>query len=478
MASKQACIRKNFEDVAQQLADYANFPYTEKFRVKALGNDKYRVRYGTSFETIIDGDDCFSLTSMINQIVGFIYHFSEVAPECAGTGRWDGNSTVFGKSPDMIAEDDLDSVDCRLDYYDQTVNETFWHFDAVDFVPERLGEIIGDSPLSVYHYKGKYWRVAQNVVSIDITAYYLDEETREIEDYYEGEYEVLSIIDDNDKAVVEEVINFIQSIKDGVELEGISAMIHDKVMSLSGFFETTEVTCKHRDGTIHTHDLEDVLRDDVSEFVYKHYMRKDIERFNGGFNGPLLEPDEDAVNQFLKETYPELKVKDFGKMSKFAEKAGFAWEYDFNVSNNHYGRDTVEASIKFYNKEYSREHYHVSLEEFQDCDRNWKTVFRDIIQPMVRRRAMAEIERLVKTRLQGRLEEVAKYVWVSFADSIKAGNCEFGSRQFIERHGINLNELGAIRGDALLEIENSDYTRRIVMMKAANDAYVRQIVGL
>lgn len=50
--------------------------------------------------------------------------------------------------------------------------------------------------------------------------------------------------------------------------------------------------------------------------------------------------------------------------------------------------------------------------------------------------------------------------WVTVADSLRAGNCAEGTREFIERSG--LTKLGAIRSDYLLELCNDSYTRTAI----------------
>ena len=60
------------------------------------------------------------------------------------------------------------------------------------------------------------------------------------------------------------------------------------------------------------------------------------------------------------------------------------------------------------------------------------------------------------------LYEKASRVFISVEDSLKSGNCKFGTETFIARHGIDLNKIGGIRGDYLLNIEKSNFTTRAV----------------
>jgi hypothetical protein len=97
---------------------------------------------------------------------------------------------------------------------------------------------------------------------------------------------------------------------------------------------------------------------------------------------------------------------------------------------------------------------------------------------MINKRMIEKTKKAIQSKLSDNIMEVSKNIWVSFKDSIDSGNCLFGTNQFIQRHNINLNEIGGIRGDALLEMEDSEYTRRIIYMKAANDATILKMIGM
>jgi hypothetical protein len=488
MATKTQVIRKNIAELAETLFNEASYPL-KQVKVKSVGNDQYELSYG-SYNTTIEGADCFSGEAMQTLCENFLNSAADVNPKAAGAGSFrGGNASVYGEDNfDLVADDFLAKVDCRMTNYDDNTIKDFWSCDAENYIPERLREINADDhPLSVYHYKGKYWYVAPNIVNISYEVYALDEETREIE--YESceEVEVLCHVSEAAKKVAEEMAEFIKSTKDDLELNCVASKIEENVKALTSFLDSTQIKVvrSHVDGSQrnYEYELEELIHQDAFDYLFAHYrVTKEAKSWRtSGFFGEILEPDAETVMAFLKATYPDLKIVNQSKMEKFAAKLGFNWSFDFSEKTTHSNfseRTVVYGSIKFTNKENGLDHYHVSSEEFEECGNDWKTVFRDVIQPMVQRRAMQEIDLIIKTKLQGRIKEVAQHVWITFADSIKSGNCEFGSRQFTARNHINLNELGAIRGDALLELEDSDFTRRIILMKAANDPDVRKIVGI
>ena len=61
-------------------------------------------------------------------------------------------------------------------------------------------------------------------------------------------------------------------------------------------------------------------------------------------------------------------------------------------------------------------------------------------------------------------------------DSLSSGNCNLGTNQFVARYGINTSITGGIRGDILLGLESSSYTKRAVAYAIANK-YNQEIQG-
>lgn len=59
----------------------------------------------------------------------------------------------------------------------------------------------------------------------------------------------------------------------------------------------------------------------------------------------------------------------------------------------------------------------------------------------------------------------AKKKWVTVDDSIRAGNCRYGTEAFvnkIKKELAAMGEIGAVRGDVVLTLQNDYYTRRAV----------------
>jgi hypothetical protein len=137
---------------------------------------------------------------------------------------------------------------------------------------------------------------------------------------------------------------------------------------------------------------------------------------------------------------------------RLGEKLGFHSQFDFNGEG-------VAVEFIVGEEEYS---VHVDANEFEECDRDWKTVLREYVIPQVARRRLIANQNALKEKIGNNLKEYASKLWVRFKDSIQAGNCQFGSEQFVKRHHLDLNKLGAIRGDYLLELEETEFTKRVI----------------
>lgn len=67
-------------------------------------------------------------------------------------------------------------------------------------------------------------------------------------------------------------------------------------------------------------------------------------------------------------------------------------------------------------------------------------------------------------------------VFVSVQDSLNAGNCEAGTKNYAERKGINLSEIGAVRADWLLENKNGSEYYINKAIQGARIRYAKSII--
>lgn len=439
-------LKLNIQSAISALGEF-NYEVKDKVKVKALGNGEYRVWCG-NWDYLPSKEDVFDYSSMYNMVESFIEWHAEVDVETVGnTWRHDGYSIIAGEGEDdSLSADTLADIDCRMMNYDESELDLFWS--DIDGFASELNDIIDNSNLVVYHRKGKKWSIAPEVGQIEVSFFYFDEErdVEESSDYIEGY--VAFHVDGYDEKV-KKLESMIQGAKDDLELRCIASMLHRKLSSLESFLPDY---------------LDDELvRDKAFEFCYKYYQENNGgPGWNNGFKGDFPDfEDRDTFLEFMQEFdqfkhQPELAIKDSMKLYKLGQKLNFEASFDLNS-------DTIALEFMV-NEQYS---VHITANEFEECDCNWMDVYREYVLPNVQRRITLDKMEAIKSKVGANLKEYAKNFWVRFEDSLQSGNCLFGSENFIKRHNISLEKLGAIRGDMLLELENSSFTQRIIFALAA-----------
>ncbi len=157
-------------------------------------------------------------------------------------------------------------------------------------------------------------------------------------------------------------------------------------------------------------------------------------------------PGSNSQNQESKELrFNQLKV-----IKRLQNKLGYELVWS-KINKNQRGSDESLA-IKAFNEE-----YHFGLDEIINNDEVFNTIdfIRDCLAALNRRANTAKAKELLKTK--------ADYVFVGLEDSYASGNCQIGTLDFVKRFNIDTNKIGGIRGDELLKMENSDFTRRAVL---------------
>lgn len=448
MATVREVLRKNLEAAKVQLEFFGFTP--GKIRIKPIGGGEYRCWCdvgGSGWEDVVDADDAFKGYAMEGLMRSFIEAFTTMEPTVVNEwGSYHDYRHVAGEDTGMLAEA-VETIDCRMMHYEEHELEMFWATDAVEFIPDRLDEIIGDAPLVVYHRKGKDWCVAPRIDHFDVAVYYLDGD-RNVRCWTQIEGCMQHNVEETER--VQACSRFIQGCKDDLEIRCIALRLTRKAVSMETFIP--ELGDK------------ETLREKAFDFCCNYYQKNNSGvGWNRGFNGdfPVVSDRETFVG-FLREVgafkhQPESALKDSMKLYRLGEKFGFVTRFDFS------SEESVAVEFLFEDS-YS---IHVDANEFEEHDCNWIEVYREVVRPQVQRRKEIEKMNALKAKVGKNLKEVAKKLWVRFKDSIDAGNCVFGSTEFIKRHQISLEKLGAIRGDALLELEDTEFTRRIIYALSA-----------
>ena len=321
---------------------------------------------------------------------------------------------------------DAEYIDCRVSNYSENVVNDFWNFTIADEDVFSFDD--PDDKVSVYHRKGKEWYVGYSYNQDDLEIIYLDEEGEEMSDIF-----VYIEYASDAKMIVEKLTKEVKSLLANVEIRGVINI------------------------ALNSNLQEDWMRDDYKIFNKFIFEKEGDDPAELG--AEVLDCiDWKSVNiinyitlvEMAYEKFLEKNMEDdilFGKykhlkmLKAIAEKEGKKVE-----------KSSIYGSLEAYGIRYKKEVYHFSLCELFDS--NPKDFYKTISKKLT--------DRLAEKEENKELIDSAKYVFVGLEDSYESGNCKFGTTAFCKSHNIDTSVIGGIRGDVLLEMDFSNYTRRAV----------------
>jgi len=111
--------------------------------------------------------------------------------------------------------------------------------------------------------------------------------------------------------------------------------------------------------------------------------------------------------------------------------------------------------------QYNKHLYHIaSNEEWVEVDKV-DMYKKRLLKAFKKRRDLAKWEKGVEFA-KNNLDKI----WVNFNDSINAGNCPKGTSDFVRQNKIELDKIGGLRADYLLQLRNDNFTKRAVQEAA------------
>lgn len=349
---------------------------------------------------------------------------------------WDGHYLLEYGNNYTTTPDDSIYFDGRMNNYNDS--------EIVDYVFDEGGylkEIDPDESICVYHRKYKDWYIGYSLYQTDMHLSYKDE------DDYESEY-ISFITYKENRELLEKVKNFLKSEKEDLEMR---SFINNELDEENSYRETDI------DFKVINLCYDDVssLKNEIYEKIEWNYTNISIE-FLKAYRTAIdskfkiredLKIEVEKYSQFEDTTYHI--YNHLALLKKLEKRYNYQMIQSF-VSNS---IQTIAWAIK-----QDEDEYHFNIAEVISDDINGEKSLKEFI--------VEALEALEKRRLekitQKELYEKAARVFVSVDDSLESGNCKFGTMQFISKHGIDLNKIGAIRGDYLLSIENSNFTQRAV----------------
>ncbi|MCT7563343.1 hypothetical protein ACOTWR_11695 [Aliarcobacter butzleri] len=355
---------------------------------------------------------------------------------------WDGDYIL--KHGNNICEIQSDCIyfDGRMENYNESEMD-FYEFDEGEF----LKDIDPEESICVYNRKYKDWYIGyslnQKYMSLSYKQVGYDYDKDDCE-----EEEILFITYKENKELLDKVKDFLKTEKEDLEMR---SFISNELKEENSYRET-DIDFK----------IIDLCYDDVSSL--KNEIYETIEWNYSTISIEFLKAYRVAIDSKFKiredykievENYSQLEDSTYHIYNHLAilKRLGKRYNYQLTQSFVSDSIKTIAWAIK-----QDEDEYHFNIAEVISDDIIGNQSLKEFIVEALEALEKRRFEKIT----QKELYEKAARVFVSVEDSLKSGNCKFGTMQFISKYGIDLNKIGAIRGDYLLSIENSNFTTRAV----------------
>lgn len=350
-----------------------------------------------------------------------------------GKDNWgyNGDYTLYHGPSICLDNEELDCINGRISNYNESVIDDFWNFTMSDEDPFSWAD--PDNRVSVYARKGKDWYVTSGIEQEQIYLTYKNDDGELIDEeefWYFFEYA--------DDKLVEKVADLVRSMAREVEIDGL---INNELKTGTWSYKEDY---SNNIGIFNSKILENEYGDDSSDF--REWIRDYVDWSAVG------NPEDIVVQAYEKFLIAHMdkdnklfgRYNHFNKLKKIVENEGKELVYT-----------SVEglSSDKRWAIRYKGEEYHFLLSSLFDETPN---KFYKHISKQLTKRTIEKIE-------MKKVLDKAQEVFVGIEDSLNSGNCKFGTKSFCSKFGIDTNKIGGIRGDYLLKLDYSNYTRRAVM---------------
>ncbi|MDY0051359.1 MAG: hypothetical protein RBR65_02355 [Aliarcobacter sp.] len=346
---------------------------------------------------------------------------------------WNGDYILKHGNNICEIKSDCAYFDGRMDNYNELVMDDY-EFDEGGY----LKYIDPEETICVYNRKYKDWYIGYS-----LNQKYMNISYKEIGYDYDKddceEEELFFITYKENKELLDKVKDFLKTEKEDLEMRSfINNELDDDYDYRNTSFSIPSLEFVFEDLT----DLKDQIRDNI-DWDYSN-IKSNFQKTLSALLDKAILIDEKFIATINGSKYKQLrKLYKLGKVMDFELVKTAVSSEDSNISWA-IKRGDEEYHFSPLSLIYSAEEEDEDIREFAE----------NAITCLEKRR----IEKLSEKELY----EKASRVFVSVEDSLKSGNCKFGTDNFISRHGIDLNKIGGIRGDYLLNIEKSNFTTRAV----------------
>jgi len=357
---------------------------------------------------------------------------------------WNGDyHLIHGSTSHNEDTDTCGYLNGRMSNLNDIVLSDFWDYNF-DELTSYLDELDPDDKICVYARKGKDWYIGYTYESDEISIAYINEDRKEEEETYYSYYFK------EDSKLIEKITEVLQSQKDSLEMK---SFIYNE------FGENQ--TIASNDVIEFLYEEPDDLRTEIIDSITNWSIDSISEEFTKEYYcilGEKIKVDNDFTvkltftpSQFGRNPKTSTSVQSYNqlKLLKRLEKR-FAYKLVYT--------SLPGSEIKAWAISKGNEEYHFGIIDTIREDINEERSIKDFI-----REALGALEkRRIEKMSQQELFDKASHIFIGFEDSLKSGNCEFGTKQFIAKHHIDTSRIGGIRGDVLLDMEFNNFTKRAV----------------
>jgi hypothetical protein len=374
--------------------------------------------------------------------------------------RYTGDySLIHGNSYYCEEEGECEYIDGRVSNNNESVIEDFWSFGFNE--DGYLSELDPKESICIYHRKGKDWYVGYTLEERNLELCYFDgDEVIEWEEFY-------TLTFTPNKELLEKVVDVVKGWKEDVEVRGfINNELEIGGCSYDSYYNQGIVNKKLVE---FMYDDVQTLREEIEENLTSWKEDTIAEEFTKAYNKAIEEKVKvlDNLKVEITHTVSSYSSQDNRKENynhlRILKALGKRFDYQLVHSEVSIDINTIAWAIKKDNEE-----YHFDIASVIADDIGEENSLREFLSD-----ALAAIEKRKLEKIsQAELFEKASHVFVGIDDSIKSGNCQLGTSQFVTKHQINTSKIGGLRGDLLLELENSNFTKRAVMQAIASHGHV------
>lgn len=332
-------------------------------------------------------------------------------------------------------------LDGRMENYHSSVMDYF-QFDK----EKILKQIDPNNLISVVTRKYKDWYVDYSLNIQEMKLFYRDDDF----DYEPNDCDedcLFFLVYKEDKELLNKVFEFLKKEKENLEiLNYIAAELDYK-----NYYRINIIELDALELVFNKFELEESIKDRIEwnyENIAINFKKALIESLDENIE---VSSDFKVIieKNNIKTTYNQLqllvkigKIMGFGviKSNIYNEDKNLTWAIQKDDELFHF--QLLELIyFDLYDKEND---FYKSVREFAD-----------IALMSIQKRKLEKIDK-------SELLKMASNIFVSFQDSLMSGNCNSGTKKFAEKHNIDLNKIGGIRGDILLNLESSDYVNRAI----------------